>query len=242
MEYTIFYKTKDSDEFKHRRLNLSYEECEKICKAEGYTYYNIVDLTTYGADDLHLLTNVTLYEGKYYFPEEKIPYPKKEPKIMESLYLSFVWDKDYANDEQDYEEIYKGKEEFTTTVVIKFPQFNTMDEVGIVAQYMIEDLPKFLEDLEKNKQAVYINADYSPFKWLAWIQADKVRLIHQDYGDSDILEEFDILIDKEKFIHLCHNILKNMEETIQADLKRYEKYIKEKYKNNYKVCYNKNVR
>lgn len=231
MEYTIFYKTKDSDDFKHRRLNLPYEECEKICKEEDYTYYNIVDLTTYGADDLHDRTNITLYDGKYYFPEEKIPYPKKEPKTMQSLQMSFVWDEVYANCEKDYDEIYEGKEEFTTTVVARFPQFDTMEEVGIVAQYIIEDLPKFLENLEKNNHAVYINADYSPFKWLAWIKDDKVRLIHQDYGDSDILEEFDILIDKKKFTDTCKNMLKVMEEEIQADLKRYEKYIKEKYKN-----------
>ena len=226
MEYTIFYKTKDSDDFKHRRLNLPYEECEKICKEEGYTYYNIVDLTTYGADDLHLLTSITLYEGKYYFPEEKIPYPKKEPKIMESLQMSFAWDMD---DEEDYDYIYKGQEEFLTVVIAKFPTMKNVEEIAIVAQDIIEDLPKFLENLEKNNQAVYINEDFSPFKWLAWIKGDKVRLIHQDYGDSDILEEFDILIDKEKFIDLCHSMLKTMEEEIQADLKRYEKYVKKKY-------------
>ena len=233
MEYTIFYKTKDSDEFKHRRLNLSYEECEKICKEEDYTYYNIVDLTTYGADDLHDRTNITLYEGKYYFPEEKIPYPKKEPEIMESLQVYIIWSKDYANDEKDYDLIYEGKDKLATIVVVRFLQFDKMDEIAIVAQDIIKDLPKFLENLENNNQAVYINADYSPFKWLAWIKGDKIRLIHQDYGDKDILEEFDILIDKEKFIHLCYNVLKIMEEKIQADTKRYEKYVKGKYKNSH---------
>ena len=226
MEYTIFYKTKDSDDFKHRRLNLPFEECEKICKEEGYTYYNIVDLTTYNADDLHDRTNITCYEGKYYFPEEKIPYPKKEPKTIQSLKMSFVWDKD---DEEDYDYIYNGQDEFLTVVIAKFPTMKNVEEIAIVAQDIIEDLPKFLENLEKNNQAVYINEDFSPFKWLAWIKGDKVRLIHQDYGDSDILEEFDILIDKEKFIHLCSNMLKIMEEKIQADTKRYAKYDKKKY-------------
>ena len=140
------------------------------------------------------------------------------------------WEDEEEFYEGDYDEVYKGIEQLWADVTTKFSVNEDMDELGIVAQIFITDFPKFQTKLEKDKHAVYINEEYSKFKWLAWLKNDKVRLIHQDYRFEEVKTEFDILIDKKSFYQTCETMLKTMQEYAEKDKTRYENYIKEKYK------------
>lgn len=181
------------------------------------------------AADLNILTHIIRFDGKDYFPDDKIPYPTSEPKTMRDFQVSMIWEQENAFDEIDYDEIYEGKEELWTDIITKFSVNKNMDELGIVAQYFVKDFIVFLENLEKDGQAVYHNEEYSPFKWLAWIKDDKVRLIHQDYRFNNVKTEFDVLVDKDWFFHFGQYMIKTMQEYADSDLKRYNKYVKEKY-------------
>ena len=88
---------------------------------------------------------------------------------------------------------------------------------------------EFLEKLESNKHAVYINDEYSPFKWLAWIRDNKIRLIQQDYRNQDVETVFDILVDKNCFYDACNRMINQMQQYADADQKRYDEYVKMKY-------------
>ena len=83
--------------------------------------------------------------------------------------------------------------------------------------------------MQVNKQAVYINEEFSPFKWLSWIKNDKVRIIHQDYKFQEVKTDFDILVDKTWFFKTCQEMIFIMKYYVYEDQKRYEKYVKEKY-------------
>lgn len=181
------------------------------------------------AADLNILTHIIRFDGKDYFPDDKIPYPTSEPKTMRDFQVSMIWEQENAFDETDYDEVYEGKEQLWTDIITKFSVNKNMNELGIAAQCFVADFPAFMEKLEQNKQAVYHNEEYSPFKWLAWIKDDKVRLIHQDYRFNNVKTEFDVLVDKDWFIHFGQYMVKIMQEYADSDLKRYNKYIKEKY-------------
>ena len=86
-----------------------------------------------------------------------------------------------------------------------------------------------MEKLESNKHAVYINDEYSPFKWLAWVRDNKIRLIHQDYRNKDVETVFDILVNKNYFYDTCNNMISKMQKYADADQKRYDEYVKMKY-------------
>ena len=162
-------------------------------------------------------------------PDDKIPYPTTEPKIMRDFQGSMIWEQENAYDEMDYDEVYNGEKQLWTDIITKFSVNKNMDEFGIVAQCFVADFPVFIEKLEQDKQAVYHNEEYSPFKWLAWIKDDKVRLIHQNYRFNNVKTEFDVLVDKDWFFHFGQYMIKTMQEYADSDLKRYNKYIKEKY-------------
>lgn len=72
--YALFYRTSKYSHFCSKRLDLPIEQWEDYCKKQDYYKYDIVDLRTYDASHLHLMTNVVLYKGRYYLPEEVIPY------------------------------------------------------------------------------------------------------------------------------------------------------------------------
>ena len=57
-----------------------------------------------------------------------------------------------------------------------------------------------------------------------------MRLIHQDYRDEVVQIEFDILVDKDWFLHFGYNMIKTMQEYADSDFTRYKKYVEEKYK------------
>lgn len=227
--YTVFYKTDNNSSWQIKRLYLSFDECEKFCKEQGYIEYDIKDLSKMFAFDLHLLTNVVNFDGKFYFPEEKIPYPNYSSLELGKFESSVVWDKDYACDEMDFDEVYKGIEQLWTTVTTKFILPDKAIEVGIAAQFFLENYPKFVEFLKENNQAVYHNEKFSPFKWLAWVKDNSIRLIHQDYRETDVKTKFDVVVNKDWFNQFSQNLINSMKHYAEAELKLYKKYVKEKY-------------
>lgn len=230
--FVIWYKSSGSDTLQHKKMYLPYEECEKICKQEGYTYYNIADLSTYKAMDLHILTDVVHFDDKYYFPEEQIPYPTSHPEIMRDFQSKITLENNFYYDDVDYQYIYndvKMGETFYTSVEIEFILPEKTIEIGLLAQTFIIDFKKFLENFEKNDYAVYQNEEFSPFTWIAWSKDDRVRLIHQDYRAVNVEICFDVLLDKEWFMHFCYNLLDSITQYAEDDLKHYNAW---KRKNN----------
>lgn len=225
--YVLFYKKNENNRWQSKRPDLPVEQWEDYAKTQGYSEYSIKDLSTYDADDLHLLTSIVLFNGKYYLPEEEIPYPDNTPTPVDEFEISMEWEDEKEFYDVDYDEVYRGEELWTDINTIFSP--DKKNELGIVAQLLVKYLPEFLEKLESNKHAVYINDEYSPFKWLAWIRDNKIRLIHQDYGDYDVETVFDILVDKNCFYDACHYMIKTMQKYADADQKRYEQYLKNKY-------------
>ena len=196
----------------------------------------LTETTSFKADDIHLLTKKVLFNGKEYSSDYIIPYPVVEPKIITDFQVSMIWEKENEIDEADYDETY-NKQGFDfgwgylwTDIIAKFSINDRMDEVGIVAQCFIKYFPVFLDKLNRDKQAVYNNEEYSPFKWLAWIKDKQVRLIHQDYRFDEANTEFDVLIDKDLFFSACKNMITTMQKYADSDLKRYNRYIEEKYR------------
>lgn len=227
--YAIFYKSDENSNWHSKRLDLPFKQWDEYCKEQGYSEYQIKDLRTYKPFDLHLLTNVVLFNGIYYLPDETIPYPDYDTETIEKFDVSMEWEDEEEFYEGDYDEVYNGIEQLWTDINTKFSVNEDMDDLGIVAQIFVIDLPKFLDNLENNKHAVYINEEYSKFKLLAWIKDNKVRLIHQDYRFDEVKTEFDVIMDKNLFFTTCKTMILKMQEYADRDFERYNKYIK-KYK------------
>lgn len=226
--YAVFYKTKENQVgWNIRRLNLHYDECIDFCKKNKFVKYEIILTPTFSfAFDLQQLTDIVYLNRKYYFPDEKIPYPKTTPQIINKFQSKIVWESEWNEDDR-YEEQYKGIEQLWTTMTTEFILPKKKVKTYIVAQYFVKDFPKFLEKLESNKQAVYINDEYTSFKWLAWVNGNKIRLIHQCYNFKKIKRLFDVIVDKDWFFSFGHNLLDTMNQFIKSDLKLYEKWKKE---------------
>ena len=237
-KYAIFYKTDKNSYWQSKRIDLPIEQWEEYCKEQGYVQYEIKDLSTYSADDLHLLTDVVYFNGRYYLPEEKIEYPDSIPDDVENFNIDTIMDKEYANDEMDFDEVYNKQSicwnfgYLWTEITTKFIFPERIAATALIAQEIVENLPEFTEKLEKNSYAVYINMEFSKFKWLAWIKDDKVRLIHQTYQEENPITEFDVLVDKTWFFSFCEDMIKTMKDYSDKDLKRYNEYVKEKYGEN----------
>ena len=225
--YALFYKKDENDHWHSIRLDLPVEQWEDYAKTQGYFEFSIKDLSTYDAVHIHLLTDVVLFNGKYYLPKEDIPYPENEPAPVDEFDISMEWEDEKEFYYLDYDEVFQGEELWTNIITIFSP--DKKNDMGIVAQLLVKYLPEFLEKLESNKHAVYINDEYSPFKWLAWVRDNKIRLIHQDYGDYDVETVFDILVDKNCFYDVCNRMINQMQQYADTDQKRYDEYVKMKY-------------
>ena len=226
--YVIFYKTDKNSNWQSKRLDMPVEQWEGYCREQNYIQYEIRDLSTYDDIHLHLLTDIVHFNSRYYLPDEEIPYPDSEPNDIEKFDLFLNWEEENEFNDIDYDEVYNG-EKLWTDIITNFSINKDMDELGIVSQIFIEDFPKFIEKLNQYNHAVYINEEYSPFKWLVWIKNDKVRIIHQDYRKISAKTEFDILVDKIWFFGFCDDWLTKMQEYADKDLKRYKEYIENKH-------------
>lgn len=227
----ILYKTTDDEiGWNIRWLKDNEISCQKVCEQENYakTYCLYLD-KNFLSSDMHLLTNIIDFEGKFYFPDESIPYPNTEAKNIENFEIFMDWEDEEEFLEENYDEVYNDIERLWADVITKISANDDMDELGIDAHVFVENFPKFIYKLKQNNQAVYNNEEFSPFKWLAWIKDDKVRLIHQDYRCDKVKTEFDVLIDKNLFYQTCQNMINTMQEYADKNLEQYKKYI-EKYK------------
>ena len=178
---TIFYKTENSAGWQVRWLDLPEDECEKICSQEGYFAYEIMNIPeSFFIPNLQLLTHIVYYDGKYYFPEEEIPYPQNETIKLDKITFSMIWE-EMDNDEDRYAEDFHGHEKLWTSITTTFVLPERTTEVAIIAQFFVEDFPQFLDKLEKNKYAVYHNYEFSPYKWIVWEKENYIRLVHQNY-------------------------------------------------------------
>lgn len=238
-DYTIFYSIKDSDKTnKYKVMNATLSECENFCKQQNYVDYHIVDLDKYSAFDLHMLTDVIRFNGKHYFSGytqgEPIPYPQTETTDIGYFHINMELCRDCINDEVSFEEVRQndgidwgwGWGNLWTDVITKLTLPNKVVELAIIAQGFVFDFPKFVKDLKQNKFAVYINMEFDKYKWLAWQNGNKIRLIHQNYNETKVENEFDVIVDKKWFYELCQFMLQSMESYANADMKRYKECLK----------------
>lgn len=234
-KYVIIYKTNESQYgWESIELAKTHNECEEFCKKEKFAKYSIIpsDVNDF-AFQLQLLTDFVYFEGVFYSPDEKIPFPSVNTDYIEKFDISLSWNDDYNNkDEMDYLEIYNkqgidwGWGYLWTSIDTNIILPDKTVELLVVAQNVTAYIKEFLENLDKNKFAVYINTEYSAFKWLAWIKDDKVRLIHQEYEHEEVKNIFDVYVDKKWFFVFSKNLFKTMDEFAQKDLADYNAYIK----------------
>ena len=227
--YALFYKTSKYSLWQSARPDLPVEEWENYAKEQGWTNFHISDFTTYDASQLHLTTNVVKFKGKYYLPEEEIPYPNYATRTLDEFTFTMEWEDEDDLWETDLDEIYNKIEQPWMDISVKFSANKKNRGVGIIPQYFIKDFPKFLEKLSRNNHAIYINEEFSPFKWLAWIKGNKVRLIQQNYCNQEVKTDFDVFVDKDRFFAACNEMLNDMQEYSKKYLNMYQEYALKKY-------------
>ena len=228
--YVLYYKVNENDYWHSVRPDLPFEQWEDYATKQGYAKYNVTDYKNMDAWQIHQTSDVVRYRGRYYMPEEEIPYPKYDAKYSGKFNVSMEWEDEDDFFVIDYDEIYKGLDELSTLIDVNFSIENKFScNVGVYAQDIITDIPEFLEKLKKNNHAIYINEELSPFKWLTWIKDEKVRLIQQSYLNKNVKTDFDIILNKTDFFDICDDLVKKMQEYADKDMKRYEEYIEKKY-------------
>ena len=218
--YALFYKKTKYDLWHSERPDMPTDKWEDYARKKGYAEYDITDFNADTPDHLHLTTAVVKYGGKYYLPEETIPYPKKEPKLAEKFDIYVKWEDEEDSYYKDYDEIYYEIEGLNTLVGTN---------IGYIdVQYFTEDFTNFLKKLKKEKHAVFHNVEITSFKRLCWIKGDKVRVLQQEYGNR-AATCFDILMNKKLFFRACNKMLKQMQKIEKKDLKMYQDYALKKY-------------
>lgn len=233
--YALFYRTSKFSTWQSKRPDLPVEEWENYAQEQEYAEYDIKKLDNYDAFDLHLLTDIVYFDGNYYLPQEEIPYPVTGYKKVDSFDVSMELEEEDIDDAY-YDEVYNKQDicrswGYLWTDVIttfKLPDIE-MEELWIIGEGFVKYFPEFLEKLERNNHAVYINDEYSSFKWLGWIKDNKIRLIHQDYSSQAVKNCFDILLDKDLFFQSCEIMLNKMQEYTDKNLKGYQDYALKKY-------------
>lgn len=155
--------------------------------------------------------------------KEEIKNINNTSTIISKFQTSIAWENKY-NKEDRYKDYFNDNQNLKTTMTVKLILHNKNIETLIVAQSFVINFPKFLEELKLYKQAIYVNTEYTKFKWLTWILDDKIRLIHQSFENNNFETFFDVLVDKDWFINLGYNFIDRMNKTINADLNLCKKW------------------
>ena len=229
-KYTLFYKVNKFSHWQSVRLELPVSEWENYAKEQRFFQYEVKDLSSYDAFDLHLLTRVVYLDGKYYIPEETIPYPDSTPVYIGKLQIDTELAEDYINDEDDFEEVYSKNSinwcwgYLWTSINTEFTVENKTYESLIVAQNFLFEYPYFIKEFKEKGFAVFTITEFSNIRWLAWLKDDKVRLIHQEYNQGGVETYFDVLLDKDSFFEMGENLLNIMQKYADEDMKRFQEY------------------
>lgn len=89
--YALFYRTAKFSTWQSKRPDLPVEKWENYAQEQEYAEYDIKKLDNYDAFDLHLLTDIVYFDGKYYLPQEKIPYPVTYLNILKEYSYQFTY-------------------------------------------------------------------------------------------------------------------------------------------------------
>lgn len=158
--YALFYQENENS-YKHLiRPNCKLSQWNDYAQKLGLVKYKIVDFRTYNAHILHQTTNVVRYKGKYYLPDENIPYPKDNITSISKI------DFELKLDEKIYElDSYKIEDALVElSIIISNKNFK---QLSIYAKDFIKFFHIFETKLKNNNFAIYINDELSEFKWLA---------------------------------------------------------------------------
>ncbi|MBR4632023.1 MAG: hypothetical protein IKO48_01705 [Elusimicrobia bacterium] len=250
----VLYKKDNSEGWYFGCMGGEEEECKKKCEElkKEYSWYDYkcfvkswwvvkpatkFQIYTPRADSMHETSNFiySTQEQKYYYPEEIIPYPKKETEIDDNFKITIkgegeddnVWE---PEDEEDFNE--------KTEVLILFG--STEYENFVLADYMIEDIKPFIDRLEKENYSNLSVLEYTNTKLLAWKKDNTVRLIIQNYNDDDIIIEYDKLIPENIFYREFNKLYEKLGYYINRRVKIYEEFKKqEKFLHSLKWIYDK---
>ena len=232
----ILYKKDNSEGWYFGCMGGEEEECKKKCEElkKQYGWYDYkrfvnswwvvkpdTEFKIYNprADSMHETSSFiySTQEQKYYYPEEIIPYPKKETEIDDNFKITIKGEDDNVwepEDEEDFNE--------KTEVLILFG--STEYENFVLADYMIEDIKPFIDRLKEENYSNLSVLEYTNTKLLAWKKDNTVRLIIQNYNDDDIIIEYDKLIPENIFYREFNKLYEKLGYYINRRAKMYEEF------------------
>lgn len=183
--FRVLYKKTDSPGWNYAQIWGDQAKAEMLCRRlkqerDWYSYEIFHDGTRCkdspeqtvfieaapGDDNLHMRTALihTIWDDKYYFQDEIIPYPDySNKKTTRKLTVSVALDEDNTSSMANEE----------TEVVIKIDKV----EILTVAEWLLDDLPRFRSELEERGYSIINIEEYWYHKILAWKVGNKVRLI-----------------------------------------------------------------
>ncbi|MBO4556892.1 MAG: hypothetical protein J5706_09035 [Elusimicrobiales bacterium] len=227
---TILYKTDNSGGWHYAIMSGSEKECTKECeklkKQNGwhdykcyvsfeYTVKHNYSFQNYkpSAEHIYMCTDLIYNDddGKWYYHEESMPYPKREKNISEEFHID-VKGEGEVNDENYWipEPKYKDDFEEGAEVLIDFGLKDA--KILTKADDNIEYIKGFISRLQENK---YSNMDFglelSYSIFLAWEKGENVRFMIKDYSGDEPASVFDNLIPKDLFYKEFQNLIKKLE-------------------------------
>ena len=161
----IMYKIENTPGWFMAEKSGTIDECNKFCedlKAKGklYDYECLVDRWScekidipmqkfkLDAYDLHMRSCIIFnpYEEKYYNPDEVMPYPTQHlPCCARKFSINVKVEPE--EDKEGYLNRFEKKSDFNNITAMLY--INKID-IFIIAKYVLEDIPTFLKDLEKD--------------------------------------------------------------------------------------------
>lgn len=192
--YRVLYKMDNTPGWYYGEAYGSCKEVETLCEKlqrerNWYTYeyhhdgkwrrnLNQVEFMEVAPtdDDLHMRTSLihNIWNNKYYFPDEIMPYPEHCSKRSTSKFAIKV-----EEDEDEIDENWFNPDK--VEVVIKFGMYKPV-EILAIANWVLEDIPDFISDLQNNGYANLSIEEHWYHKFLAWQVGSKVRFVIQCTG------------------------------------------------------------
>lgn len=233
----ILYKIDDTPGWHKGRIGGTEDECEEICKKlkeEGkilqYKRWGggtcLLDIPHHlqkydeEAYKLHMVTDLIYNTGdkKYYFPDEKMPYPDKcSPRSTSKFHIDAKVSPEKDDDSfimDDFEDEFDFKDNTTAMLY-----FEPKVKICIETEPVLADIPQFLKQLKKEGYANLIISEYWYSKFLAWKKGNKIRFIIQSYG-HDVVE---VILNKFVREEVFFSEFKKLTSILKKGLKRKQK-------------------
>ena len=189
----------------------------------GYSEINAGwDIKCNNAHGIHMTSN-WLYDTDtnrwFILPDEKLPQPKNKPDKVDNLSFNIRFE---PLDAYDVEPDESGDVSLSVNLYIKA---NKQEYRGYIDYYMMKnDIFKFIQDIIDGKEYAFLNIEeYTYTKMFAWKIDDNYRFLVQFWGNDDIENDIDVLINKNLFVEILTNLKRKLENGEKRTLKNFEK-------------------